>query len=120
MRYFMTVANQAYQTLDAVPIRALVSADCVACKNMMDSISSWKAKKYRYVGEYVSPTVVTVSAFPNDGTSKVLVSSRTPEARLLDANGSVVQTFPPDSSNVSVFAKYSDNAWRVSEIKVAA
>lgn len=87
---------------------------------MTDSISSWSAKQYRYVGEYVSPTVFTVAAFPNDGTSKVLVSSKTPEAKLLDSNGSVVQTFPPDSSNVSVFLKFSDRAWTVSEIKVAA
>jgi hypothetical protein len=116
----MAEANEAYQELDAIRIKPLVSADCLACKNMTDSISAWKARQYRYVGEYVSPTLVTVSAFPNDGSSKVLVSSRTPEAKLLDANGSVIQTFPPDRSNVSVFLKYSGSAWTVSEIKVSA
>ena len=120
VQYFMAEANQAYKTLDANRIQSLVSADCVACKNMADSISSWNAKHYRYMGEYVSPTLVTVSAFPNDGSSKVLVSSRTPEAKLVDSSGSVVQTFPADSSNVSVFLKYSNSAWTVFEIKVAA
>jgi hypothetical protein len=106
--------------LDSAPLQSLVSPECKACKNMTDSISSWKAKEYRYVGEYVSPTYVAISAFPNDTSAKVFVTSRTQESKLLDSKNSVVQTFPPDNSNVSIFLLQKSGQWIVSEIKSAA
>jgi hypothetical protein len=118
-RYFLSEANRAYQTFEAARITALVSPDCAACKNMTDSISTWKGKQYRYTGEYASPTYIAISSFTNDNTAKVLVSSRTSESKLLDSNNSVVETFPADNSNVSVFLKYEPGSWVVSEIKVA-
>jgi hypothetical protein len=84
---------------------------------MMDAINGWKANNQRYEGQFINPVASTISAFPNDGTAKVLVTSRTNGGKIVEANGSVSSTFPSESGNVSVSLARISDGWSVTSIK---
>jgi hypothetical protein len=86
---------------------------------MRDSVQQWKQRGYRYVGDFITPTVVTISAFPGDQTAKVLVTSKTAESRLLTASNSVAQVFPAEDANSVVSLNYREGRWATSEVKAA-
>jgi hypothetical protein len=120
VRYFLSQGNKAYGTLDAAELDGLYSPSCKACASVIQTISDWKNRGYHYQGNFATPTVVTISAFPTAGPAKVLVKSENPPGRLINSQGSVVENIPPETSSSSVFVEYQQGAWRLQEIKVAA
>lgn len=87
---------------------------------MAASITDWKSKSLRYVGTFVNPVNVTISAFPGDGTAKVLLTTKTDGAKVLAANGTVTKTFPPEAGNVVYSLAQREGQWAVETIKAAA
>ena len=118
--FFAKRANQAYSELNPDLITPLSQDSCGTCKAMVEAINGWKAKNQRYEGQFINPVASTISAFPNDGTAKVLVTSRTSGGRILDANGSVSSTFASESGNVSVSLVRTSDKWSVTSIKGSA
>jgi hypothetical protein len=118
-RFFLAEVNRGYNSMSAESIKTLSASNCQACAIMRDSIQQWKQQGKHYVGDFITPTVVTISAFPNDLTAKVLVSSKTAESKLLDARNSVDQTFAAEEASTVVALMYQDGQWRVAEIKAA-
>jgi len=86
----------------------------------MDSIKTWKEKGQRYEGQFINPIASNISAYPNDGTAKVLVTTKTEGGRVIDANGSVSSTFPPEAGNVVISLNRVADAWSVTSIKASA
>lgn len=86
---------------------------------MRDSVRQWGQQGFHYVGDFISPTVVTISAFPGDQTAKVLVVSKTAESKLLTPQNTVVQVFPAEDASSLVSVKYDDGRWLASEVKAA-
>ncbi len=119
-QYFADQANQAYESLDANRVADLSSSGCKGCSAITDSIKSWKEKNYHYIGQLITPTFVTISAFPNDGSAKVLVSNNTTGAKLLDAQNSLVETFPPEQGNASFSLRFESTGWKVAEIQASS
>jgi hypothetical protein len=118
--FFLSQSNDAYHNLDLSTIDGLYASTCKACASIVDSVNEWKGKGYTYDGNFVTPTVVTISAFPGDGTGKVFVASKNPAGKIKDGKGSVVETVPPENSQSVVFVRYMGGTWSVDEIKVAA
>jgi hypothetical protein len=118
-RYFLSEVNRGYNSMNAEPITALSAPNCQACGIMKASIEEWRPKSYHYVGDFITPTVITVSAFPSDSTAKVLVVSNTAESKLLSESNTVVKTFPPENTSSLVSLTYSNGQWSAAEIKAA-
>jgi hypothetical protein len=87
---------------------------------MITSLTQWRDAKYRYEGKFVAPTAIQISAFRSDGTAKTLLVGSSPESKLLDQSGAIVQKFPATSASSSVFLAYQDDQWRVTEVKRSA
>lgn len=117
--FFFKEVNRSYSSMTPEPIVALSARDCRGCAIMRDSVQQWKQRGYRYVGDFITPTVVTISAFPGDQTAKVLVTSKTAESRLLTASNSVAQVFPAEDANSVVSLNYREGRWATSEVKAA-
>jgi hypothetical protein len=119
-KYFAEQANRAYETVAPEPIKALSTSTCKTCEAMVSSLTKWRDAHYRYEGKFVVPTSVTISSFLDDGNAKTLLVGSTPDARVVDSSGSVVQTFPGASASSSVFLVYREGQWKVTEIQRAA
>ena len=113
-------ANQAYSELRPELIAELSQDSCATCQAMMDSIKSWKEKGQRYEGQFINPVASNISAYPNDGTAKVLVTTKTGSGKVIDANGSVSSTFPAESGNVVISLNRVGDGWSVTSIKASA
>jgi hypothetical protein len=120
LNFFIEQANKAYRTLDVAEIQTMYNANCKACASIPDSVNEWKSKGYTYDGNFATPSLVTISAFPGDGTAKVFVRSQNATGKVKNSQGSVVETVPPEDSQSSVFLRYNYGSWLVEEIKVAA
>jgi hypothetical protein len=118
--FFAAQANQAYSDLNSKLIADLSQDSCGTCKAMIEAINGWIAKKQRYEGEFINPVASNISAFPKDGTAKVLITSQTRGGRIVDANGSVSSTFSSESGNVSVSLSRLADRWSVTSIKGSA
>ena len=116
-QFFFREVNRGYSSMTPEPIVALSATDCRGCAIMRDSVQQWKQQGYHYVGDFITPTLVTVSAFPGDQTAKVLVTSKTAESKLLTATNSVVQVFPAEDANSVVSLNYQGGRWLASEVK---
>jgi Family of unknown function (DUF6318) len=119
-RFFAERANFAYDTLDPEIVRSLSAPECKTCQAMITSLTQWRDAKYRYDGKFVAPTSIQISAFPSDGTAKTLLVGSSPESKLLDQSGAIVQRFPATSASSSVFLAYQEGHWRVTEVKRSA
>jgi hypothetical protein len=120
VNYFTKQANEAYTKLEPQPIVELSEPSCKTCKGMVDAINAWKAKNQNYEGQFVNPINSTIGAFPNDGTAKVVVTTKTDGGRIVDENGSTVSTFPGESGNLSIGVIRVGDRWSVSSIQAAA
>jgi hypothetical protein len=118
--FFAQRANQAYSELNPDLITSLSQDSCGTCRAMVEAINGWRSKNQRYQGQFINPVASTISAFPNDGTAKVLVTSRTSGGRIVDANGSVSSTFASESGNVSISLARVNDGWSVTSIKGSA
>jgi hypothetical protein len=119
--YFFKQTNLAYSSLDRTKVDGLFVAGCQTCQNMVMTLDKWKTQNYRYQGQYSNISYITPSAFDGNGTAKVVAVNRAAgESKLLDSNSGTVQTFPPQSGNLSVALQYSGGMWQTVEIKVAA
>ena len=119
-RFFAEQANSAYDALDPEIVRSLSAPECKTCQAMITSLTQWRDAKYRYEGKFVAPTAIQISAFRSDGTAKTLLVGSSPESKLLDQSGAIVQKFPATSASSSVFLAYQDDQWRVTEVKRSA
>ncbi len=117
--YFLTIANRAYISGNAQLIEPLITAKCKTCRAMTNQLNEYKRLDQRYVGDFVHPTLVTIAAFPRDGSAKTFVSSSTSGSKVLSPEGTTVKNYPAQSGNVSVFLEYN-GAWRISEIQGVA
>jgi hypothetical protein len=119
-RFFADQANRAYDNLDPAVIQSLSAPGCKTCESMVTSLTLWRDSNYKYEGKFVTPTSITISAFPQDGTAKTVLMGSSSDARVLDNNGTVVQKFAAQSASSSVFLSYEAGQWKVTEIKRAA
>jgi hypothetical protein len=119
-RYFADQANKAYETVTPEPIQTLSATSCKTCEAMVTSLTKWRDSHYRYEGKFVEPISITIATFGEDGIAKTLLMGSTGDARVLDQNGAVVQSFPGSSASSSVFLAYRDGQWRVTEIQRTA
>jgi hypothetical protein len=118
--YFARQANEAYLNLTPEVISHMSEDSCKTCKGMMDAINGWKNKNQRYEGQFISPTYTAISSFPNDGTAKVLVTSKTSGGRIVDANGSTVSKFDAEAGNLSIALVRVPEGWSISSIQATA
>ena len=118
--FFADQANSAYNKMDPEIVRGLSAPECKTCQAMISSLTQWRDAKYRYEGRFVEPSAIQLSAFPGDGTAKTLLVGSSPESKLLDQSGAILQKFPSTSASSSVFLVYNHGQWRVTEIKRSA
>lgn len=118
--YFLNQANAAYTGNAPELISKLSTDSCKTCSSMKDSLTVWAQKNYTYQGAFITPTYVTVAAFPNDGTAKVLFVSDTKPSKLVDAKGSLIEAFPAEKATSSVDLTYTGSSWTVTEIRAAS
>lgn len=114
--YFMKQANAGYTQLRPELFEPLVTSECKTCSAMSDAIRDYQAKGQRYVGEFVTPTFITI-AMLDGNTAKTFMSVRGKGSKVVDSSGSLVKEVPPASGNLSIFLSYETGSWRVSEIK---
>ncbi len=83
---------------------------------MITTLDGYKSNTYKYVGDFITPTFMTINSF-NGGDVSVLVSSDTKSSKLFGPTGSLVEEIAGAKGNVVVQLDWNGSAWRVSGIK---
>jgi hypothetical protein len=83
---------------------------------MTSTLDGYRAKQYRYVGDFVTPVSLTTKTFSGSDVS-VLVSTDTKASQIYGPNGGLVEEIPAAKSQVEVQLVRESNQWRVSGIK---
>ena len=115
-QYFLAKANAAYSASDSHLYQDLVLASCKTCSAMTSTLEGYRAKQYRYVGDFVTPVNVTISTF-NGSDVGALVSTDTKASKVYAPDGSLVQEVAAAKGNIVVQLMRDANDWRVSGIK---
>ncbi|WP_295694576.1 DUF6318 family protein [Lapillicoccus sp.] len=118
-RYFLGQTNASYKQLRPELIEPLVASGCKTCAGFISQVKEYISKRQKYEGDFVTPTLVTVSSF--SGTvAKVFVSSDTAAGRVVESDGTTAQELPAEKGNTTTALMYSDGAWTVAEIQAVA
>lgn len=113
--YFGTVLDQAFLTLTDGRLRDLSLQTCKTCSGAIEAITGYRQKNQRFQGQYAHFTSTTWAA-QDAGMTKVLAVSETSGGKAIDANGVVVETFPPAKGNLSVQLVFNDR-WHIAEVQ---
>jgi len=117
--YFLTAANTSYRDLKPELLRPLVAGSCKTCAGFIEQIESYKAKSQHYEGNFVTPTLITISTFESS-RAVVFVSTDTKAAKVVSADGHVVEELPAETGNTTTYLTFDNASWTVTEIKVMA
>lgn len=83
---------------------------------MVTQITSYKQQQQRFIGEFAHPIFVTLNTY-SAPKAQVLVETKTSGAKVLDSQGRVVTTLPPDNGSVIVGLSFQDASWMVEGIQ---
>lgn len=118
-RFYLEQVNQAWMKPDPELIRPYALKSCKTCANILETAEWLHDNKFRYDGEPqdIGPSIV----LPESTRSAIFVevSSNQLSRRIVDGEGAVVESVDFAYSASRVELRWSEQTWRVREIKEA-
>lgn len=113
VRYYLNLANRAFEAGDADALRRYSSPGCESCNNLAGAIEAPVDPNERIEGDDYEVVDVT-STQSSAGEMLSLVTYRLSEVRVYDESGALIETDPAKPSiTASMALRRYKNAWQV-------